>query len=736
MSLLLSVVLVVLGVAFAFWIYFIRELPVRGRGLLAGVRAVILALILLLLWNPSIPGGATPDDSGAEIILLDGSLSMTARDTSGTSVWQLALDRLREQASDDAEPGAHRLLLFGRGFRTFDGSSPADIAGRLADETPAFVASELAPALERAAEAGARTVTIISDFRLHDAVAARDVADRLGLDLRIVRTGEVLRNAGISDFTIPAGVEAGDSLRVEVVLFGEAPADGDSLALEIHEGDRRVAVRTLPLPAAGRLTRIALTLPSPGGTGVVEYRASVRLEEDGFELDDERIAHVTVDPDEGGIVLLSWRPDWEPRFLLPVLEQVTGLSGHGYLRTGDGRYLAMGAGPSAGGTIDEAALRRRMARADLLVLHGVEAGVPAWLRELAEGASRLLLFPRDREGAAVGGVQTGDALSGEWYAGADIPASPLAAALTGTEWTSLPPLARLLPLANDEAGIVPLELQLQGRGAAVPALVLHSEGARRRVVVLASGLWRWSFRRGPPRQGYRGLWSGVSGWLLGNEPLAGGPGVRPESSILPRGGEIPWRAPGLDGESLAVRVVREGATEGPDEVGASEAAVSVPPDDDALQDGAVVTDTIVRVGENGSFRTPSPPPGRYRYIVNGEGAEGEAPESEGRPRRGAGVFQVESYSDELSIAPRDFATLATEQPAPASPGTLDATAPAGAATGAALDETTDEASGAGPESEPERDRGTRPLRTHPAPFLLLLLLLCGEWIGRRGKGLR
>jgi hypothetical protein len=34
------------------------------------------------------------------------------------------------------------------------------------------------------------------------------------------------------------------------------------------------------------------------------------------------------------------------------------------------------------------------------------------------------------------------------------------------------------------------------------------------------------------------------------------------------------------------------------------------------------------------------------------------------------------------------------------------------------------------------DAERRPLRAHPAPWLVLLGLLCGEWVMRRRKGLR
>ncbi len=40
------------------------------------------------------------------------------------------------------------------------------------------------------------------------------------------------------------------------------------------------------------------------------------------------------------------------------------------------------------------------------------------------------------------------------------------------------------------------------------------------------------------------------------------------------------------------------------------------------------------------------------------------------------------------------------------------------------------------EGSPTRGRLGPPLRTHPAPYILILMLLCAEWIGRRRGGLR
>ena len=50
---------------FAAWIYVRRELPIPGRRLFGAIRASILMLVLLLLWDPRLPGG--PRSGGRSI---------------------------------------------------------------------------------------------------------------------------------------------------------------------------------------------------------------------------------------------------------------------------------------------------------------------------------------------------------------------------------------------------------------------------------------------------------------------------------------------------------------------------------------------------------------------------------------------------------------------------------------------------------------------------------------------
>jgi hypothetical protein len=113
-------------------------------------------------------------------------------------------------------------------------------------------------------------------------------------------------------------------------------------------------------------------------------------------------------------------------------------------------------------------------------------------------------------------------------------------------------------------------------------------------------------------------------------------------------------------------------------------------------EGASVLDTIL-VRAAGAT-TPPLPPGAYAYRAVGGGEVA-----------GEGRFDVEARSGEML-------------PRPAVPQ-LPASAALGAADGARAGERTEGAAGA-------------PLRRSPWPYLLVLLLLSAEWVGRRRAGLR
>jgi hypothetical protein len=639
---------------FAAWIYVRRELPIRGQRLLGAIRASILVLVLLLLWDPRLPRSSQGGSADGNWVLLDGSISMSAAAAGGAANWASAVERARELSE-----GGAQILLFGEAPRVV-------LVDSLDALVPAASSSLLAPALARAAEAGATRVTVLSDLRLDDPVEAEARGGRSAFGLQVERVGEQVRNAGISRFELPSRAASGQPLSIEIALFSEETISGDTIFVEVYEEELLVYSGGVVPAEPGLLATASIRLPAPSDTGWRRYRLLANLSGDRFEADDAKSAYTEVDPDQGGLVLLSLLPDWEPRFLLPVLAQITGLDASGFLTMSGGKFLALGAGAEVRPPVDGTEVRAALSGADIIVLHGLGAGAPDWVTAALAEAPRSIVFPADPEGARASGVEAGAHLEGEWYASPDLPPSVLAASLSGADLTGLPPLTDVLPRQTAEIVPSPIPLQRQGTGPAEAGLVLNENQGRRRAVVLASGFWRWAFREGADREAYRRLWAGVSGWLLASAPQDGTGAAGPAKRVWGAHEPMEWRAPGLIGVEVGLTL--------------------------ALAD-SVVLDTTVVVDGTGGARTRPLPVAEYSYRITRPGEVGSV---------GSGRIESEGHNLELFGRPVDLALEGSEAlQARRASGTL------------------------GP-----------PLRTHPGPYLLILVLLCTEWIGRRRGGLR
>ena len=104
-------------------------------------------------------------------------------------------------------------------------------------------------------------------------------------------------------------------------------------------------------------------------------------------------------------------------------------------------------------------------------------------------------------------------------------------------------------------------------------------------------------------------------------------------------------------------------------------------------------DTTVVVDGTGLVGTRALPVAEYSYRVTRPGDDGSI---------GSGRIESEGHSLELLHRPADIS-------------------PRGSASA---------------EGAPTRARLGPPLRTHPGPYILILVLLSAEWIGRRRGGLR
>ncbi len=461
---------VLLGAALAWFTYARLERLGRRAWPAALGRAVAWAALGILLLD--LTCAAPPGRGGAPLVLLDGSLSMTA----AGGRWAEALDSARAWGE---------VRLFGD-------------ATAAAESLPALGRSDLEPAL-RAAAASDRSVLVVTDGEITDAGdLSQELVGRAGVrsfprratpDVAIGRLAGALR------------ATAGDTVRLDVEVRS-AGRGADSARVEVRLGGRVLARRGLRVGADASAT-VTLPVPTAGLAGDVVLEVALAGPGDGEPRDDTRRYVLRVSPTPG-VVLLASPPDWDSRFLFQALRDVADLPIRGYARLENGPWRAMGTlQPVPAEEVQQAARR-----ADVLVVKGR-------LPEVARGAAPRgrWLWPSGEGGETV--------VSGEWYAAAS-PASPVAPAFVGLPVDSFPPLVSVTPIEPAPEDWVGLTAQLARRGADRPVFTGQVRGTRREVLTAADGFWRWAFRGGSGEQAYRGLVAGTLSWLLGAADSAGG----------------------------------------------------------------------------------------------------------------------------------------------------------------------------------------------------------------------
>ena len=584
------------AVAYTLYMYRTRETQGHGRTLLAALRASALVLLVLLVLDPELPraGGGGGGDRTA--VLLDASLSMTLpAGADSTTRWSQALQRVRASGTGD-------VLVFGSAVRAV----PRDALAAVQPDAPT---SRLLPALQAAAEGGARRALVVTDGGIEDAAEIARWVPRLGIEVDYEVVGSADARAAVAELRAPAWAEAGEEIPLELGMTGGA----DSADVVVLQDGRELARTRVAAAETGRIApaQVAVTPEAAADGGLV--RLEVRVEGDAAS---ERSTYVYVSEQPAGIALVSFRPDWEPRFLSPVLETALGLPVRGFLRTGTGEYIRMGAGTEIGGRATDAEVQRAVEEAELVVLHGFGTNSPGWARDAAPRLRRLVLFPADAGAAGAVPIELPNLVTDDWYLSTDVPVSPVTALLTGIELSEPPPLQTLRPVTAPGDAWAPLLANRGRRGAGAPVLLAGANGNRRWAVALGEGYWRWAFRGAGANAAYARLWGAVAGWIVREDGGVAAAAVRPADRSTARGEEIAWIAPGLAADSVRVTIT------------------------DAS--GTSIQDTVLPVVGD-TARSPALPPAHYRYAVQAYGADGAIVEA-------AGPLSVEAYSPEFARA--------------------------------------------------------------------------------------
>ena len=496
----MTIALIVLAaIALAAVGYLVLE-KLGRRSVIPGVFRTLAWLALgLLLLNPGCP---VPADEARPLVLLDGSLSMSA----AGGRWTEALAAAR--ATGDVR-------LFG----------DPDVA---LDSVPRAGRSRLSPALA-ATRASGRAVVVMSDGEIDDSIASLPL----------------LRDASIRTFPRAPGPAVAleamrgqvrltrrDTLRLRVELRATGLAEPVSTSLTVRSGERNV--RTVPITVGDGRQGVEIGIPaSVLGEGDHALDIGLRDSLDAERRDDRRLHLVNIAPTPG-VVLAASPGDWDARFLYRTLRDVTELPVEGFVEIAPGEWRRM----SDLSPVDQAQVRQSIGLADLAVIRGHRSLVPA-TRPRA-----LLEWPSPAEGD--------EALPGDWYL---TPGDgPPAAGLAGMPVDSFAPATVLIPLTPDSGDWIGASVQAGRRGTLRPAIIGSSRRGSRRVAIGTQGLWRWAFRGGSSEQAYRSLFASVVDWLIAVEDTARGR-ARPVRPVVENGLPVvfAWSGSG-SAEPVAIKI--------------------------------------------------------------------------------------------------------------------------------------------------------------------------------------
>jgi len=474
-----------IGIVVALIQYGARDPRSGGANLIAALLRVgaVTLLVALLLDAPS--ARARPVSTWAA---LDASLSMSRGDS---TVWRAAGDTIRRV-------GADSVFLFGDSVRRGNSTGP-----------PLDLSTQLRPAVERALGAG-HPLIVVTDGEIDDPDAARGLPAGSRI---VVLAHSVRRDLAVASIDVPRAVVSGDTIETRVgVVAGSGGARAGSLTIAL-EGK---TIATLPVdslaPFAERTIVVRSKLEGSGGPSIL--RAIVASPGDAEPRNDT--ASVAIDLSRAATaVFVSTSPDFDARYALAVLRGSLGIPTRGFFRVAPGEWRIEGALTPVG----EAEVRQAVREAPVAIIHGDTAafGPP---RSITLGPLALIVTT---------------STEGEWYPSA-APASPLAPALSGLVWDSLPPVGIA---TNPPKGTWQGVEARRGRGDERKPILVGSDEPRRVAIVAASGLWRWRFRGGVASDAFTALWGSIFDWLAAER--ADHRAAVPDDRMLRAGDPVRWR---------------------------------------------------------------------------------------------------------------------------------------------------------------------------------------------------
>jgi hypothetical protein len=491
-----------IGLVVAFIQYGWRDARRDGFAMFAAALRILAVTLLAALLLDAPATRAKPVAAWAAI---DGSLSMV-RNARDSGLWKAARDSVRRVRAES-------VFVFGDSARRGDTVS-----------VPRDLSSSLRPVAERALGAG-HPLTIVTDGEIDDPDAARG----LPVGSRLIVLGRPARpDLAVMAIDAPRALVSGDTVDFRVTLVaGSGGARAGTLTVALENAVVATTRVDSLRPYAERAIDLRSTIAGVAGMRVL--RAIVASPDDAEPRNDTLAISIDLSR-AASAVFLSTSPDFDSRYALAVLRGALGIPTRGFFRVAPGEWRVEGALTP----VTEADVRQALREAPVAILHGDTAafGPP---RSVTLGPLALIVPAAANEG--------------EWYP-SSAPTSPLAPALSGVVWDSLPPVAVSpeVPKGTWEG----VEAR-RARGDERRPLVVGTDNPRRVVIVAASGIWRWRFRGGVSSDAFTALWGSIFDWLAAER--ADNRAAVPDERLVRAGEPIRWRR-GSPADSIVAVTLR------------------------------------------------------------------------------------------------------------------------------------------------------------------------------------
>jgi hypothetical protein len=508
----LCVLLLALALGLSVWAYRAPEppLPRRVRVVLAALRFIALATLILILFQPVMTVSGGGGSKPALPVLLDLSRSMSLPAASSDTVSRLAV---AERVLAEALPALDdrfdvRVYGFGADVRELEAAAGTEL---VAAGGATRLGSALAEVIERRLPAPPPLCLVLSDGGVNAGTDPVTTATRLGVPVYVVAASQdsTVSDIWIAECLANQSAFLGQETGVVVRVGSQLPHAVKTRVL-LRDDDGVLRGETVTLPAGTGETEVSLHfVPQRLGT----WRLRVEVEPAAVELsaaNNHRSLAVEVVEERLQVLLLADEISWDLTFARRALDgdRTLATTVLARLERGSDRYRAVGEGK-----IGELPSRaREFLPFGAVVLVGVDPSrLPAATRTalrtyVAEGGGVLVLAGRDgdRLRRLLAGELAGllpVTVQGRGPAGLVAPeltaaglvhpatsfgASP---ARAGAVWADLPPVHLSAIVEPALGGDVLVEAEV---GPTRRALVVGGPaGGGRALVVPASDIWRW-----------------------------------------------------------------------------------------------------------------------------------------------------------------------------------------------------------------------------------------------------